>query len=419
MGIFLFFRIHRNIKIRYLDRIIRFFALLKKQVMNELAYYLQLGTASISAVMAVVFAYYNWKKGLFNQILSLQFMLVAYGLFVSFFAFNNLFVVYPHVSRTGLLCAMLLPPLSFLALEKGIGKKRIRAIDLLHLAPAALYIVNFWNYFPLSAAEKVAVLQNYSIGEFEEGYLPPYFLPAVSIAQTTFYLIAYASLIKKIKPALASNPVRHLVYYIFGYLILNYLPPIMGALHYYDAQAITSWMPVLYASANIFFFFKVLGTPEWLFGLHATNSSKPSPRVALKVDEPLEIEQQIMDLLSPKTLELSADEMDLFSRFTKIIEADKLYLSPNFTQKNLAVQLHTSEYKLRLLLDKTYAMKFSDFLNYRKIYYCINEYRKNPQWKKFSIAAIARILGYSSVNSFYLNFKRITGLTPKDYFNEL
>ena len=45
--------------------------------------------------------------------------------------------------------------------------------------------------------------------------------------------------------------------------------------------------------------------------------------------------------------------------------------------------------------------------------------RKNPQWQKYSFVAIARKLGYLSVNSFYLNFKRISGVTPKEYFDSL
>jgi AraC-like DNA-binding protein len=43
--------------------------------------------------------------------------------------------------------------------------------------------------------------------------------------------------------------------------------------------------------------------------------------------------------------------------------------------------------------------------------------RKNPQWQKYSFVAIARKLGYLSTNSFYLNFKRISGFTPKEYFD--
>jgi YesN/AraC family two-component response regulator len=43
--------------------------------------------------------------------------------------------------------------------------------------------------------------------------------------------------------------------------------------------------------------------------------------------------------------------------------------------------------------------------------------RKNKQWQRYSFVAIARKLGYMSVNSFYLNFKRIAGVTPKEYFS--
>ena len=85
----------------------------------------------------------------------------------------------------------------------------------------------------------------------------------------------------------------------------------------------------------------------------------------------------------------------------------------------MAEKLDVSEYKIRLIVEKAYGIKFSEFSNYRKTYFLLNEMRKNPQWKKYSFVAIARKLGYLSTNSFYLNFKRISGVTPKEYFDSL
>jgi AraC-like DNA-binding protein len=128
---------------------------------------------------------------------------------------------------------------------------------------------------------------------------------------------------------------------------------------------------------------------------------------------------ELITKLSPKKLQLNYEETRLFDQFTKIIEAEQFFLNPDFSQKNVAEKLDVSEYKIRVIIEKAYEIKFSEFANYRKTYFLLNEMRKNPQWQKYSFVAIARKLGYLSTNSFYLNFKRISGVTPKEYFDSL
>jgi AraC-like DNA-binding protein len=205
---------------------------------------------------------------------------------------------------------------------------------------------------------------------------------------------------------------------MMSFMVFHYLPPVMLVLYYYDAHAITNWLPVIYSFFNLIFFFKILITPEWLF-YHKSKVEVPvtiaSPNVTKIEIRPLE--NSLMLILSPKKFQLSDDESQLFDRFTQIVEAERFFLDPTFSQKGIAEKLGVSEYKIRHLVDKAYGIKFSEFTNYRRTYFLLNEMRKNKQWQRYSFVAIARKLGYMSVNSFYLNFKRIAGVTPKEYFS--
>jgi AraC-like DNA-binding protein len=387
--------------------------------MEKLAYYLQIGTTTSSIVFALVFVFYNWNKSLFKRLLALQFTILAYGMFINFIAFNDFFTLFPHLSRTGLLCAILIPAIQFLSIYRGLENQKLKWKDAFHFLPALLYIINFFNYFTLSATEKIFILENNSIAKFNEGFLPAYFLPVLSLIQTSVYLVWFGFIIRKFRKEINSKSLLEFVYFMMIYMIFHYLPPIMAILYYYDGNNITNWLPIVYALANIIFFFKILATPEWLFYHKKKNEnlnySKEVPNLSKRVESPLEY--SLVLKLSPKKLELIGEELRLFDRFTAIVEAERFFLNPEFSQKGVAEKLGVSEYKIRVLLDKAYGIKFSEFTNYRRTYFLLNEMRKNPQWQRYSFVAIARKLGYMSANSFYMNFKRITGVTPKEYFN--
>jgi AraC-like DNA-binding protein len=340
-------------------------------------------------------------------------------MFINFIAFNDFFTLFPHLSRTGLLCALLIPPIQFLSIYRGLGNQKLKWKDAFHFLPALLYVVNFFNYFILSSSEKIIILENNSIAKFNEGFLPAYFLPVLSLFQTTFYLVRFGLLIQKFKKDITTKSLREFIYFMMAYMVFHYLPPVMVVLYYYDAHAITNWLPVIFAIVNLIFFFKILVTPEWLFYhksvVEAPEISFEKPVLSKREISPLE--NSLIIKLSPKKLQLSREELQLFERFTAVVEAERLFLDPTFSQKGVAEKLKVSEYKIRLLLDKSYGIKFSEFTNYRRTYFLLNEMRKNPQWQRYSFVAIARKLGYMSANSFYMNFKRITGVTPKEYFD--
>jgi AraC-like DNA-binding protein len=387
--------------------------------MEKFAYFLQIVTTICSVLFAIVFLYYNWNKSLFKKLLSVQFIIFSFGLFIYFLSINNFFILLPHLSRVGMLCVLLIPPIQFLAIKRGLIESKLQWKDIMHFIPAFLYVINFFNYFILSAPEKILILENNSIAEFKEGLLPAFFMPALSIVQTTFYLIWYGFMVNKIKETIQSSDLLHFIFFIMIHMVTHYMPVIMVVLYYHDEHAITSWLPVIDALLNISFFFKILVTPEWLF------YHKPNKEVSFIIKptssqhEPCLLEIELITKLSPKKLQFNTEEKRLFDRFTEAIEADQFFLLPNFSQKNVAEKLDISEYKIRLIIEKAYGIKFSEFSNYRKTYFLLNEMRKNPQWKKYSFVAIARKLGYLSTNSFYLNFKRISGVTPKEYFDSL
>lgn len=388
--------------------------------MEKAAYYLQIATTTSSIVFAFVFIFYNWNKNLFKKLLSIQFVFLSYGLLISFIAFNNFLTKFPHLSRTGLLCALLIPPIQYLAVSTSLNNQKLQWKDSLHFLPALLYFVNYINYFILSAEKKIVLIENNSIAAYNEGYFPAFLLPILSLIQTTFYLAWFGFFIKKIKKEITSMRIRQFYYFIIIYMVCHYIPILMLLLNYYDSHNITGWMPIIYAFLNFLFFFKILITPDWLFyqiNHPSTPKSNSSEKTFIATKKIVALEEILLAKLTPNKTKLFSDEIQLFDRFTTIVEAEQFFLNPSFSQKKVAKKLEVSEYKIRRLIDKTYGVKFSEFTNNRRIYFLLLQMQNNSNWNRYSYVAIAQKLGYLSANSFYMNFKKISGLTPKEYFH--
>lgn len=384
--------------------------------MEQLIYYLHIGAFTLSCILTFIFGFYNYKKNVFTKLLTALFLVISYGLFINFIAFNGLFLTFPHTSRTGLLCVFLIPVLFYLAIDKGILNNKWKKIDILHFVPAFLYILNYVGYFLSSRETKLYFIEHGSIVSFKEGFLPAYFLPIVALVGNLFYLIRLLYLFPQFKKVIKHGFYLVFIYITTGYLLLNNVPVIMVLLLYYDKHNFLAGLPIFYALANLAFIFIFLSTPEWRFN---TTAKKEYKGTHVETNPSTIIENSIIQRLSPKKTLLNTEESEILEAFTRKVESEKRYCKPQFTQKVLAAELGVSEYKLRITLEKAYEMKFSEFANYRRIYFGLVEYRKNPHWKKYTTAAIAKKLGYNSMNSFHLNFKKCTGLTPKEFFNEI
>lgn len=384
--------------------------------MEQLIYYLHIGAFTLSSILTFIFGFYNFKKNSFTKLLTVLFFVISYGLFINFIAFNGLFLTFPHTSRTGLLCVFLIPVLFYLALDKGILNRKWHITDAFHFIPSLLYIINYSSYFILPSETKIYFIQRESIGSFKEGFLPAYFLPFIAIGANLFYTMRVVYLFPRFKKVIKRSFYLIFIYITIGYLMLNNIPVIMALLLYYDQHNFLAGLPIFYALSNLAFIFNFLATPEWRFTVRSKNDYKKNDHEA---NISTAIENTIILKLSPKKTLLNIEELEILEAFTRKVESEKRYCKPHFTQKIIATEIGISEYKLRITLEKAYEMKFSDFANYRRIYFGLLEYRKNPHWKKYTTAAIARKLGYNSMNSFHLNFKKCTGLTPKEFFNEI
>lgn len=109
-------------------------------------------------------------------------------------------------------------------------------------------------------------------------------------------------------------------------------------------------------------------------------------------------------------------EKDVFNdKIPELLEKATDYISKNYTMdikvSNLAKYLYISEVHLRRIFDKYMKMGVLDYINLVRI----NEACKLLQKSTENIEDISGVCGFNNISTFNRNFKKIMGLTPKDW----
>lgn len=116
--------------------------------------------------------------------------------------------------------------------------------------------------------------------------------------------------------------------------------------------------------------------------------------------------QDIDGGLSPET----EPDDSLLSRFEHLIISQNLFLRPGIRVTDVASMLKTNRTYISKLVNDTYNMSFSDYINTLRIDYAEQYLLRNKDAKQ---TELARICGFPNASSFNNTFKKITGTTPR------
>ncbi len=106
-----------------------------------------------------------------------------------------------------------------------------------------------------------------------------------------------------------------------------------------------------------------------------------------------------------------------FKKIVFLIEEDKIHHNPNLSRDSVAEQLEISNSYLSQIIKENTSVNFSDYINSHRIK-DVKLMLKDPTFDKYSLLSIGLECGFNSKTSFYTNFKKETGLTPKEYKNK-
>ncbi len=98
-----------------------------------------------------------------------------------------------------------------------------------------------------------------------------------------------------------------------------------------------------------------------------------------------------------------------------IMETEKPYLTPSFSVKELADLTNSNSKYVSYVLNNVLGKSFPSFVNSYRIQEACARLRSEANERAFTIESIALEVGFRSRTSFNVIFKKITGLTPKEY----
>ena len=105
-----------------------------------------------------------------------------------------------------------------------------------------------------------------------------------------------------------------------------------------------------------------------------------------------------------------ADEEDLRMRFEDLIVTEQMFLKQGIRISDIASRLETNRTYVSRLVNNTYNMSFSDYINTLRIDYA-EQYLLHHRDARQS--DIAEACGFPNASAFNNVFKKITGVTPK------
>lgn len=104
------------------------------------------------------------------------------------------------------------------------------------------------------------------------------------------------------------------------------------------------------------------------------------------------------------------EEDSLRARFENLMVSEQLFLRQGIKISDIAAMLNTNRTYVSRLVNNTYSMSFSDYINTLRIDYAEQYLLHNRNAKQSDIAVAC---GFPNASSFNNIFKKITGVTPK------
>ncbi|MCE7043296.1 helix-turn-helix domain-containing protein [Dyadobacter sp. CY312] len=124
-------------------------------------------------------------------------------------------------------------------------------------------------------------------------------------------------------------------------------------------------------------------------------------------------EEEVID----KKVEQAEDLHEARAQVEDYMIKHKPYTNPKLSLNELAGKIKLPPHTLSKVINDGFDKNFFDFINS----YRVDEFKKrvdNPKFKNYTLLSIAYEVGFNSKTAFNRSFKKMTGQTPRDYYNE-
>ena len=354
-----------------------------------------------------------------NKKLLCLFMGVAASLYFGHFVvFNHLYYLIPVTDTIYSLATLSVYPLFLIYIISLTGKLRWR--DIWMLVPGVLIAMVIGICYVWIPSD---LLPDFVSGcHYEEDFFTEDTASRISLAahglmkplialQVVFVLIAgYRKLVdfkNKVEDFYSDirhkdlSEIRHLLVFFVITSCLSVVADLIGRAFFVDSIVL---MTLILTPFSIMLF--AIGD----VGYHQkfTIADLSQEMEGVEVPEEEDVEEQGSTLKSGNRRKLR-EEMD------RLMTEEHLFLQENLKLSDLASQLNSNRtyvYEALKQMESEGVESFSDYVNRYRIAYSLQLLKENPA---ISIEQLAFACGFASKTTFYANFKKIKGVTPRQY----
>jgi AraC-like DNA-binding protein len=392
---------------------------------SDLISFLYIAMMISSFLVSIIYICYHWHKGLFGKFTSLALFFISYGVLTIFAAANGLFQFLPWIPRTGLLMIFIIVPLIFLAVDRGIREMSIKRSDWLHGTPALLYIINYLPYWVKPQTERLSMIDIQNFAKYDEGWIfPAYSLSVLAFILVLVYTFSIFQIMKSPSLEQSSAYSKRKVLIFCLYLIFLLVPILLLWTGHYSGFK-RGEFNLVFIIGNLLFFLTILSIPELIYDLVDKRKGKGknfnSSIDIKKVTAPRKDYEVIAEIPNEKVIKikLTIEEESFLTKLNTYLENELPFTNNEFSQSILAEKIETPVYLVRKHLKSIYHTSFNEYINRYRIRFLIIQLNNKKEWRNYNVGSLAAEIGFKSVNSLYLNFKKVTGTTPKEFIIEI
>jgi len=115
--------------------------------------------------------------------------------------------------------------------------------------------------------------------------------------------------------------------------------------------------------------------------------------------------------------QIGVEKNAIVRKLEAIMSQDRLYLQPELSLSELAQMVQVKPAELSATINQVYRQNFNDYINTLRVEAFIQKYHEDTH-RLFTLLSLALDSGFNSKATFNRAFKKIKGITPKEYFNK-
>jgi AraC-like DNA-binding protein len=373
--------------------------------------FIHLAAVVVGFITSAVILYFGFRTNPANQPLGIGQLSISLAVFVSFSLVSQLIVHWPFLYRLGNVFVLIFIPMPYLYAVFYTKNRQWRWYDLLHVLPLLIYLVDYWDVLWMSSAQKLIIIQQEinnldTLGKFGQSkFFGPGFHQEFRTVLFSAYWVAQVVILAKwlrsqTSLTRQSKVWRNWMLLFIGCQFFIWFPfylslfglSIMKTYHIVNSFSIL-W--ILLSSLALFFF------PSLLYGKSMEGSIDTGKETKV-----------------PKKVPITNEEEQKLEEFMRRIESEmdgnKYFLVHGYSINDFSKDTEIPVYQISKSINHYRGMGFIDFINQKRIQYCIKKI-DSGEWSTYKVSAIASECGFNSRNSFTIAFKKIQGTLPSDY----